>query len=64
MTSKIRIKLGTTEIEFEGSEDYMRQDLPDLIERLSEIPSPAMSMRRNQPKYYRHQVIPASKNFS
>lgn len=41
MTSKIRIKVGSAEIEFEGSEDYMRQDLPALLERLYELsPSP------------------------
>jgi hypothetical protein len=34
--SKIRIKVGNTEIEFEGSEDYMRQELPALIELLTE----------------------------
>ena len=39
MTSKIRIKVGSTEIEFEGSEDYMRQELPALVELLSEIAS-------------------------
>jgi hypothetical protein len=37
MTSKIRIKVGTTEIEFEGSEDYMRDELPGLVELLNEI---------------------------
>jgi len=34
--SKIRIKVGNAEIEFEGSEDYMRQELPALIELLTE----------------------------
>jgi hypothetical protein len=34
--SRIRIKVGTTEVEFEGSEDYMKQELPALIELLTE----------------------------
>ena len=35
--SKIRIKVGATEIEFEGSEEYMKEELPRLLELLSEI---------------------------
>lgn len=37
MTSKIRIRVGTTEIEFEGSEEYMREELPKLVELLSDV---------------------------
>jgi hypothetical protein len=37
VTSKIRIKVGTTEIEFEGSEEYMREELPGLVELLNDI---------------------------
>ncbi|MEM4988793.1 hypothetical protein V8G57_15475 [Collimonas sp. H4R21] len=39
MVSKIRVKVGSTEIEFEGSEDYMREELPKLIELLGDISS-------------------------
>lgn len=38
--SKIKVKVGTTEIEFEGSEEYMRDELPKLIELLSDIALP------------------------
>ena len=34
--SKIRIKVGSTEVEFEGSEEYMKQELPSLLELLTE----------------------------
>lgn len=40
MTSKVRIKAGTIEIEFEGSEDYMKDELPALVELLCSL-SPA-----------------------
>ena len=31
MTSKIKIKTGRLEVEYEGSEDFMRDDLPKLL---------------------------------
>jgi hypothetical protein len=34
MTSKVKIKAGTIEVEFEGSEDYMKEELPGLVELL------------------------------
>ena len=34
MTSKVRIKAGSIEVEFEGSEEYMKDELPSLIELL------------------------------
>lgn len=34
MTSKVRIKAGNVEVEFEGSEDYMKDELPSLVELL------------------------------
>ncbi|MFV0544513.1 MAG: hypothetical protein ACK5L8_12610 [Marinicella pacifica] len=34
MTSKVRIKAGNVEVEFEGSEDYMKDELPLLVELL------------------------------
>lgn len=37
MTSKIRIKVGAAEIEFEGSEEYMREELPRLVELLGDL---------------------------
>lgn len=37
MASKIRIKVGAAEIEFEGSEEYMREELPRLVEMLGDL---------------------------
>lgn len=37
MTSNIRIKLGNTEIDFEGSEEYIRDELPNLIGLLTNL---------------------------
>lgn len=37
MASKIRIKVGATEIDFEGSEEYMRDELPKLVELLADF---------------------------
>lgn len=34
MTSKVRIKAGNVEVEFEGSEEYMKDELPSLVELL------------------------------
>jgi len=34
MTSKVRIKAGAIEVEFEGSEEYMKEELPALVELL------------------------------
>lgn len=37
MESKIRIKLGPIEIEYEGSETFLKQELPDLIKTVTEL---------------------------
>lgn len=37
MTSKVKIKAGTIEIEFEGSEEYMKDELPSLVELLCSL---------------------------
>jgi hypothetical protein len=34
MTSKVKIKAGSIEVEFEGSEEYMKEELPALVELL------------------------------
>jgi len=38
---KIRIKVGLVEVEFEGSEEYLREELPALLELLSSLESGA-----------------------
>jgi len=37
MESKIRIKLGPIEVEFEGSESFLKSELPALIKTVSEL---------------------------
>jgi len=37
MTSKIRIKMGPVEVEYEGSEDFLRDELLGFVERVSDI---------------------------
>ena len=36
-TSKIRIKIGQVEVDFEGSEQFLKKDLPDLLESLTKL---------------------------
>lgn len=40
MTSKVKVKAGSIEVEFEGSEEYMKEELPALVELLYSL-SPA-----------------------
>ena len=37
MTSKIRIKMGPIEIEYEGSETFLKVELPELLEAVSNL---------------------------
>ncbi len=37
MTSKIRIKLGAIEIEYEGAEDFLKEELPELLKAVSDL---------------------------
>lgn len=37
MESKIKIKLGPIEVEYEGSESFLKQELPDLIKTVTEL---------------------------
>jgi len=37
MTSKIRIKLGPIEVEYEGSEDFLKEELPRFLEAVSNL---------------------------
>ncbi len=37
MTSKIRIKCGSLEIEYEGEEGYLKDELPKLVEKILEV---------------------------
>lgn len=37
MTSKIRIKMGQIEVECEGSEQFLKKELPDLLESVTRL---------------------------
>lgn len=37
MTSKIKIKFGQVEVEYEGSEEFIKQELPNLIKQVSDL---------------------------
>ena len=37
MESKIKIKIGSIEVEYEGSESFLKQELPDLIKTITEL---------------------------
>ena len=37
MTSKIRIKMGAIEVEYEGSEEFLKTELPELLTAVSEL---------------------------
>jgi len=37
MTSKIRIKMGPIEIEYEGSESFLKEELPELLRAVSNL---------------------------
>jgi hypothetical protein len=40
MTSKIRVKIGDIEIDYEGADDFLKKDLLNLIKNISEINIP------------------------
>jgi len=40
MDHKIRIKIGSIEIEYEGTENYLKKDLPELIDKLVSLNLP------------------------
>ena len=37
MKSKIKIKMGAIEIEYEGSEDFLKEELPELLSAVSDL---------------------------
>ena len=39
MNAKLRIKTGTAEVEFEGSEDFLKNELPEILKAMLELRS-------------------------
>jgi hypothetical protein len=48
MESKIRIKLGPIEVEYEGSEAFLKQELPALIKTVTELSKSAEVVIREE----------------
>lgn len=48
MDHKIRIKIGTIEIEYEGTEDYLKKDLPELIDKLISLKLPRIEEKASE----------------
>jgi hypothetical protein len=44
MESKIRIKLGPIEVDYEGSETFLKQELPNLLKTLTELSKSAAGL--------------------
>jgi hypothetical protein len=43
MTTKLRVKYGSLDIEFEGSEEFIKTELRDLLKHIAELPQPSSS---------------------
>lgn len=43
MTSKIKIRIGQIEIEYEGTEEFLKEELPDLLKAVTELHKEAVS---------------------
>ncbi|MBV8276343.1 MAG: hypothetical protein JO170_13940 [Verrucomicrobia bacterium] len=58
MDCKIRVKVRDIEIEYEGTETYLKENLPDLIQLLAELPTveePPVQLEEEE-------VLPASED--
>ena len=47
MDHKIRIKIGSIEIEYEGTENYLKNDLPELIDKLVSLNLPNVNEKES-----------------
>ncbi|WP_228895258.1 hypothetical protein [Acidovorax sp. Leaf73] len=48
-TSKIKIKLGAIEVEYEGSESFLKEELPQLLSAVSDLYAKSRSALEPQP---------------
>ena len=37
MNAKLRIKMGAVEVEYEGSDDFLKKELPELLKAVPEL---------------------------
>src|SRR5262245_12773421 len=44
MNSKIKIKYGEIEVEYEGAEEFLKNDLPELLKTLADLHQPAKAV--------------------
>lgn len=61
MSSRLVIRLGEIEFEFEGSEDFLREEVPALLERAVELHKPSLEANRKGPSH-EDQKPPADHN--
>lgn len=48
MTSKIKIKMGAIEIDYEGSEEFLKEELPSLLKAVSDLYKSAPPLVENE----------------
>lgn len=51
MTSKIKIKVGQIEIDFEGTEEFLKKELPALLKTVSQLCQPDTSLSPTPPGF-------------
>ena len=56
MESKIKIKLGPIEVEYEGSESFLKQELPALIKTVTELFKAILEMRKEITKSIKDEI--------
>lgn len=59
MDHKIKIKLGNLEVEYEGTESYLKNELPLLIDKLCEIKLPAIPLLTTDTTTENNETTPA-----
>jgi len=63
MESKIHLKVGAIEIDFEGTEDYIKNSLPGLVEKLLSQPVPPNAVPNEEGILLPDQKDPSRKKF-
>ena len=47
MAIKMRIKVGSVEIEYEGSEDFFKEEFPSIVKNFSQLSMPRVAVERD-----------------
>ncbi|HLD70242.1 MAG TPA: hypothetical protein VJA17_05700 [Candidatus Omnitrophota bacterium] len=62
MTNKIKIKMGQFEVECEGSEQFLKQELPELIKNVSQLWNLSLLQNKSEGEGYSNKDISLSTN--